>query len=116
MSYGFGDNDEKSASSPTELKKLRLPTAKADTPSSTAVDVAAALEVGQGLGFLSRQPTSTPIVNRPRRPGPKRTEPQGKITVTGPQRVLDQLQAKSDSMGGIPYWQVIDALLRADEP
>tara|TARA_R110000868_G_scaffold137971_1_gene351699 strand:- start:58 stop:294 length:237 start_codon:yes stop_codon:yes gene_type:complete len=70
--------------------------------------VLAAVKAGQGQGFVSRQvQTDTPR----RKPGPRRTEPQDKLMVTGPKRVLDRIREKADDMGGVPYWKALEALL-----
>jgi len=63
------------------------------------------LQAGAELGFVSREISSR------RKPGPRRTEPQDKITVTGPKRVLDRLKAYSDAIGGVSYCEAIEALL-----
>ena len=43
-----------------------------------------AVRVGNELGFVDREP---PVR---RKPGPKRTEPQGTVSIPGPTRVIDQ--------------------------
>jgi hypothetical protein len=95
MSYGFG-----SSKGTIELPKATK--AKVEQKPTSLEQIA---EAGKELGFVSREHRQA------RRPGPKRTEPQGKLTLTGPKRVLDQLQAKCDEMGGVPYWKAIEDLL-----
>lgn len=101
MSYGFGKNEE--TKSPIKLPK---PTG---AKVQKAVDVEQAVQAGQAMGFVSRSSSTS------RKPGPKRTEPQGKLTLTGPKRVLERLQARCDAMGGVPYWQAIEDLLERTE-
>jgi hypothetical protein len=67
------------------------------------------LQAGAELGFISRE-----AVPARRKTGPKRTEPQDKMTIAGPKRVIDRLKAYSERLG-VPYHEAIDALLdRAD--
>ncbi|MCV6574508.1 MAG: hypothetical protein OIF58_02135 [Cohaesibacter sp.] len=98
MSYGF--NKPELPADPS----ITLPAPKAGRKSNKQA-VAKALDAGKKLGFVSRETRSR------RRPGPKRTEPQGKLTLTGPQRVIERLQAYADDLGGVPYWQAIEKLL-----
>lgn len=106
MSYNFDQVDEPAAAKPEPMKGLRLPTQKPATATTPAPSKEALEKTGKALGFVSRQTKPSR-----RKPGPKRLEPQGKITVTGPQRVIDALQARSEAMGDAPYWQVIEELL-----
>jgi hypothetical protein len=111
MSY-FDHVDDTTTAAPAPIGGLRLPAKKPDAaPERQATVTKEALDrVGKAAGFISRQSKASR-----RRPGPKRTEPQGKITVTGPQRIIDALQARSDALGGVPYWQVIEELLEASD-
>lgn len=94
MSYGFGDNDS-AITLPKSIEK------KATRPVNV-IDVA---EAGKKLGFVSREGQGR------RKPGPKRAEPQSKLTLTGPERVLKRFQAYCDESGGVAYWQAIENLL-----
>ena len=93
--YGFNDDDE-----PQELPKLLK---KRKTVSKTEMQTVGM--AGQELGFVSRTPTPQPrnrrLANR---------EPQGKILVTGPERVLEKLRDLSISTNQ-PYWKVIEDLM-----
>ncbi len=94
--YGFGDKTD----------PIKLPVGQGASKSKASKDeIEQAAAAGRELGFVSRQATSK------RKPGPKRTEPQGKVTLTGPQRIIDRLQARCDALGGVPYWQAIEAML-----
>lgn len=97
-SYGFGDTKS----------PISLPTqpARKEKPTEALVQ---ALDAGKKLGFVSREGQGR------RKPGPKRKEPQSKLTLTGPKRVLDRLQARCDAMGGVAYWEAIETLLDATE-
>jgi len=107
MSLGFTPEDDDTTHPKPGTLPLRLAPDKADAPVSKEA-VLAAVKAGQGQGFVSRQVQ----VDAPRRkPGPRRTEPQDKLMLTGPKRVLERLREKADSMGGVPYWQALEALL-----
>jgi hypothetical protein len=97
MSYGFDKT----------MDTVRLPKLRENPPQkpATAPTMAPVLQAAQELGFVSRE------VSTRRKPGPKRTEPQDKITVTGPKRVMDRLKAYCDRMGGVSYCDGIQALL-----
>ena len=43
-----------------------------------------AVKAGNELGFVDRETTAR------KKPGPKRTEPQDKVSIPGPKRVIDQ--------------------------
>lgn len=97
MSYGFGKTEETKSA-------ITLPKSTG-AKVKQAVNVEQAVQAGQAMGFVARSSTAK------RKPGPKRIEPQGKLTLTGPQRILERLQAHCDTMGGVPYWQAIEDLL-----
>lgn len=96
MSYGFDDSDE----------TIELPSVSKNKPQKkqppAPTDKAKLEQTGERLGFVSRR------VTKRRRPGPRRTEEQDKLTLTGPKRVLDLLRQKSEEMDGAPYWQVLE--------
>jgi hypothetical protein len=101
MSYGFDDEDEA-----IELPKPKIKKAK----SVVAPDIKKKIEkTGENLGFVSR------TASKRRKPGPRRKEPQDKITLTGPKRVLDLLRQRSEEEGGVPYWQVLEDYLERPE-
>lgn len=105
MSYGFDNNTAAAQSAP--LDTVRLPTPKAREAAPLAAPMPQVLQAAAELGFVSRD-----VVAR-RKPGPKRKEPQDKITVTGPKRIMDRLKAYCDSKGGVSYCDGIEALLDA---
>jgi len=107
MSLGFTPENEDTTPPKPSTPTLRLAPGKADSPVPKEA-VLAAVKAGQGQGFVSRQvQAETPR----RKPGPRRVEPQDKLMVTGPKRVLDRIREKADAMGGVPYWQALEALL-----
>lgn len=107
MSLGFTAEDDDATPLKPVVQSVRLAPAKADSPVAKEA-VLAAVKAGQGQGFVARQMQA----EAPRRkPGPRRTEPQDKLMLTGPKRVLDRLREKADAMGGVPYWQALEALL-----
>lgn len=73
-------------------------------PRPEAEQVEQAVEAGNELGFVSREPS------RRAKPGPKRTEPQDKVTVPGPKRVIDAFRnyCRSDDL---TLWQGLERLL-----
>ena len=62
---------------------------------------------GRSNGFADRSGTG-----EARRPGRKRTEPQGRLSMTGPTRVLDAFRDHADEHGGT-LWEALDDLLQA---
>jgi hypothetical protein len=74
------------------------------------VNLGQVLQAGSALGFVSRDAGPAR-----RKTGPKRTEPQDKITIAGPKRIIDRLKAYCDREGGLTYHAAIDALLDAVE-
>lgn len=95
--YGFSQN-------PVEGVKLPQPSAPKPAEASP-VDIAAIVQAGSNLGFKSREGSSR------RKPGPRRSEAQDKITVTGPKRVIDRLKTYCDTMGEPSYCTAIERLL-----
>ncbi|QFT29424.1 hypothetical protein FIV00_02905 [Labrenzia sp. THAF82] len=94
--YGFG-------SKKVTVDTLKLPQSSAK-PAVPVSNIAGVLQNGQELGFVSREP------NTRRKPGPKRTEAQDKITVTGRKHTIDQLKAYCD-LEGLSYCEAIERLL-----
>ena len=99
MKYGFD--------APNEVVKLPQPTQQRVLAPSP--DMSRVLQAGAELGFVSRE--AAPMR---RKTGPKRTEPQDKITIAGPKRVIDRLKAHCERLG-VPYHEAIDALLEQAE-
>ena len=91
--YGLDEDDD---FTPPQLPKRATKAAK-DV-------VQTAIKAGNDIGFV---PRSVPE-KKDRRFLNK--EPQGKILVTGPERVLDKLRAMS-IQNNVPYWKVIEDLL-----
>lgn len=67
----------------------------------------AAVRAGQQLGYVNRDPAPAR-----RKPGPRPTEPQGKLTIAGPQRVFDEFRRFCDDQS-LTLAQGLDALLSA---
>lgn len=64
-----------------------------------------ALAAGEELGFISRE-ASAPK----RKPGPKRTEPQDKVSIPGPKRVVDAFRNYCTEEN-VTLWQGLEQLL-----
>jgi len=63
-----------------------------------------AVKAGADLGFVSREPTTR------LKPGPKRKEPQDKISIPGPKRIVDDFRAFC-STRDVTLWQGLELLL-----
>lgn len=91
--YGFGGGIELPPAAPA---KPRRPVAD-DT-------LHEAVAAGEKLGFVSREPLPR------RKPGPKRTEPQGKVSIPGPKRVIDAFRVYCNDEN-LTLWQGLERLL-----
>ena len=92
--YGFGGG-------------IELPETTPDLKSRPKVDQIAlseAVKAGSGLGFVDREP-STRL-----KPGPKRKEPQDKVSIPGPKRVVDDFRAFCIGRD-LTLWQGLELLL-----
>lgn len=67
-----------------------------------------AIEAGTALGFVSREPVAK------RKPGPKRTEPQDKISIPGPKRVIDEFRVYCTAQN-VSLWEGLNLLLQAEK-
>lgn len=95
--YGFGGGIEL----PPVPKKTK-PTPK------PAENLTKAVKAGAKLGFVDRDP-------KPRtRPGPKRKEPQDKISIPGPKRVVDDFRTFCQEHD-YTLWQGLEHLLNKQE-
>jgi hypothetical protein len=92
--YGFGGG--------IELPKIDSPKPRA-VPDHGALKEA--VEAGTTLGFVSREPSAK------RRPGPKRTEAQDKVSIPGPKRVIDQFRAFCNEQN-VTLWEGLELLLQ----
>lgn len=92
--YGFGGG-------------IELP--KEDTPKPRVVPdqnaIKEAVEAGTALGFVSREPAAK------RKPGPKRSEPQDKVSIPGPKRVIDEFRGFCTERN-VTLWEGLDMLLK----
>ncbi len=93
--YGFGGGLDLPPPSPA---KARQPDEK--------LALQEAVAAGEKLGFVSREPAST----LKRRPGPKRTEAQDKVSIPGPKRVIDAFRAYCTDEN-LTLWQGLERLL-----
>ncbi len=92
--YGFGGG--------IELPKVEPAKPRAVPDQSALKDAVAA---GTSLGFVSREP----VVKR--KPGPKRSEPQDKVSIPGPKRVIDEFRAFCTEQD-VTLWEGLDILLK----
>jgi hypothetical protein len=98
--YGFGTE------AGIELPKADI-SAK-QRPKVETESVEKAVQAGSELGFVSREPSVR------LKPGPKRTEPQDKVSIPGPKRVVDDFRnfCRSHNM---TLWQGLEYLLDAEK-
>lgn len=96
---GYGFEDENDHELP-DLPKLPKKAGRVSNERLKSV-----VKAGEELGFVPRNPS---VTNRSRKAVNK--EPQGKILVTGPERVLSALRDLSISKDQ-PYWKVIEELI-----
>lgn len=93
--YGFGGG--------IELPKMDSPKPRIALDQGALKD---AVEAGTTLGFVSREPSTAK-----RKPGPKRTEAQDKVSIPGPKRVIDQFRAFCTEQN-VTLWEGLDLLLQ----
>ena len=96
--YGFGNR--------IELPQSSVPVKP--RPKVTTENVEKALQAGSELGFVSREP-STRL-----KPGPKRTEPQDKVSIPGPKRVVDDFRTFCRTRN-LTLWQGLEYLLECEQ-
>ena len=94
--YGFGGG-------------IELPAPKPRPPVDNAA-LQDAVAAGARLGFVARETHAHPEANARRKPGPRRTEAQDKISIPGPKRVIDAFRAHC-AAGDLSLWQGLEALL-----
>lgn len=92
--YGFSGGIEL-----PKTTKSPKPRPKVDGSSLTK-----AVKAGADLGFVSREP------NTRLKPGPKRKEPQDKVSIPGPKRVVDDFR-NFCSFRNLTLWQGLELLL-----
>lgn len=92
--YGFGGG--------IELPKVAAPKPRSTLDQGALKD---AVEAGTTLGFVSREPAAAK-----RKPGPKRTEAQDKVSIPGPKRVIDRFRAFCSEQN-VTLWEGLDLLL-----
>lgn len=92
--YGFGGGIELPKAEPAKPRVV---------PDQNAIKDAVA--AGSSLGFVSREPAIK------RKPGPKRSEPQDKVSIPGPKRVIDEFRAFCTEQN-VTLWEGLDMLLR----
>ena len=93
--YGFGGGG-------IELPKPATPTPRAPMDRSALRE---AVQAGAELGFVSRE------AGAKRKPGPKQKEPQDKVSIPGPKRVVDQFRAYCIEQN-VTLWEGLEMLLQ----
>lgn len=67
-----------------------------------------AVKAGADLGFVSREPSAR------LKPGPKRKEPQDKVSIPGPKRVVDDFRAYCRAHN-LTLWEGLERLLQSQK-
>lgn len=96
--YGFGGGIE--LPQQTEASKPR--------PALERSNLEKAVEAGKSLGFVDRDPVQR------LKPGPKRKEPQDKVSIPGPKRVVDEFRSFCVSRN-LTLWQGLEYLLAQEQ-
>jgi len=96
--YGFGGGIELPKATEPEKPRPRIEPASVEK----------AVQAGSELGFVSREP-STRL-----KPGPKRREPQDKVSIPGPKRVVDEFRAYCRAHD-LTLWEGLERLLDAEK-
>lgn len=100
------DETPKQVVIPKQLTAREKPKIKRPKPSRAGGSSQASTE-----GFPDRSGAT-----KRRKPGPKPTEPQTRMSMTGPVRVFDDFRSYADARGG-PLWKSLEHLLeRAGDP
>ena len=89
---------------------IELPS-QSRTAERDPLDLAAlkeAVRAGNELGFVDRDPPAR------RKPGPKRTEPQEKVSIPGPKRVIDKYRDFCIEQD-VTLWRGLEILLSENE-
>lgn len=98
--YGFEDEDD--------FVPPRLPKRQNRAPKSA---IQTAVKAGNDMGFVPRESATRKAVEVKDRRSINR-EPQGKILITGPERVLEKLRKISIDTNE-PYWRVLEKLIKS---
>lgn len=96
--YGFGGG--------IELPGTTEPTTP--RPKIELATIEKAVQAGSELGFVSREP-STRL-----KPGPKRREPQDKVSIPGPKRIVDEFRAYCRHHN-LTLWEGLERLLAIEK-
>lgn len=83
---------------------ISLPAPKKKIVTTPKARLDEAVKAGNEMGFLDRDP------KRRSKPGPKRTEPQDKVSIPGPKRVIDDFRNFCNAEN-MTLWQGLEELL-----
>ena len=100
--YGF------SAEATAEALSLPSPKQKREKPATELV--VEAVKAGEGLGFVSREPRAEATASR--RGGRRKSEPQDKLLIAGPARVIADFRAYCERENIPSYWAALEILMK----
>ncbi|MFG1298033.1 hypothetical protein V5F50_19765 [Xanthobacter sp. V13C-7B] len=106
--YGFPDDEI------VPPPAIELPTPKPRTEKPAPALVAEAVKAGQELGFVPREPgsPSAPASGLiPKRGGRRKSEPQDKLLVAGPARVIEAFREFCEQENIRSYWLALEMLM-----
>jgi hypothetical protein len=96
--YGFGGGIELPIPKPSASPRLKIEPVHMDE----------AVQAGAELGFVNREPLTR------LKPGPRRKEPQDKVSIPGPKRVIDDFRFFCQEHN-MTLWQGLEYLLNAKQ-
>ncbi|MGE4409616.1 MAG: hypothetical protein AB7D33_03485 [Sphingobium sp.] len=103
--YGFPSDDE------IETPPISLPSPKAKTAKPEPQLLEEAVKAGREMGFVPREPESKANA-QVRRAGRRKTEPQDKILIAGPARVIEEFRSFCDEQNMPSYWLALETLMK----
>lgn len=105
--YGFPDDEI------VPPPAIDLPTPKPRTQKPEPALVAEAVKAGQELGFVPREPgpTAASPSLAARRGGRRKSEPQDKLLVAGPARVIEAFRDLCERENIPSYWLALEMLM-----
>lgn len=106
---GFGFDKARKMENRTAVSAKEL--AKRIKPISVNDDAEEkAIAAGEKVGFVERNKREL-TEDRPKGRRRREIEPQGRLLITGPERILEEFREFTDAHGHKAYWNAIEALM-----